>query len=313
MKIWLLTWNLEYQKADTSKLDLAGKIATAGNDAPDLIITAQQEATGPFIEDVRLAGYDRLTAATIRGITKRESGHCHTHLGVMVKRGMTPTNITSYTYEGGYGKGKKSIGSKFIDLNLKGGAMAEFTFNENRCPYKIGICGAHLDAKGGAPREKQIDRTLASLYLGRRIKKTLRAKTNEHNRAEAIAGQLMNRYDLVFYLGDLNYRIGKVTEPNGTEKRLSETDFGRILTRKNVSGIDLARLQSFDLNTNSKLITSYGFTFPQYTTNNFPTYKINYENHDGRGGRLDEDDVQDSLNRLFAGRANTTDINDVYP
>ena len=303
MKIWLLTWNTEIMAANTGNtgLDLNGMINAAGVNAPDLIITAQQEAIGPFIEDVPLTGYGKVTSSDIKGKTK---GTCHTHLGVMVKNPMTvnttPSNVKFYAYEGGYGKGLKTVGTNLSTggLNVKGGAMAELTIGGKT----IGICSAHLDADGGSPKTKQIDRTLASLFLGRKI------NSSEHANAPTIAAGLMNarnalpRYDAVFYLGDLNYRIGTVTEPtNDVVTQLSAANIKTILTGGNVSGIDLARLKSFDLNPHSSLATTYGFTLPHYDTRDFPTYKLNYKADDGNNGTLTNGkaDVQSSLDKIF--------------
>lgn len=44
IKVWLVTWNLEYNGADTVALGLAAKITAAGANAPDVIITAEQES-----------------------------------------------------------------------------------------------------------------------------------------------------------------------------------------------------------------------------------------------------------------------------
>ncbi len=251
MLIWIATWNCENQAPDDTMLgDFINNEVNALPVAqkPDFIVIALQEAVniwkGDFVSQ-RLAktkrlgnDYTHLASSWVMGITKGTKNYLQ--VGVLAKNGAVVTNNSTNSYREG--------------MEGKGGAYVKFR-SGNR---SLGFIGAHLDSRNNTHRNSQIKGLLA------KITGNDPATVTDQNLIHA----LVNQFDVLFFMGDLNYRLtagGQINQGITVEQIVKKiaTPAGRV------------QLWAQDTLPNSPLVATYGFNFPALD-HLLPTYKREY-------------------------------------
>lgn len=238
-KIWLLTWNCGNKKPNDQQLrDLIISHLSDAVDKPDVVVIGVQEFPRKTKAHIHKRVEKEKVGYRVAGERKYDgvSGGSRNRqvLGVLVRSDLKVKDV------------RTEKGARFWG---KGGIIVALTLRLKAGDVRLAFISAHLDS--GTKQEEDIDKIKIAM--------------------EGVAQK--GRFDAVFMMGDLNYRLG--TTDSGTLKQgtTNEAFCGMITNtggRRRLFGQDLLKRKC-------SLVTESDpcFRFPVPYDPGYPTYRIN--------------------------------------